>query len=153
MDKSNLPVSQKKRSIQRISNKEESLDKTNVTGDSGLSVINLPNGSSIMLNAEHIGSVIEAGSRIIDGIISIQHIREQGTQAVALIRAEIEKMYAEADIELKKKELESQDWHQKFDKKREVFFDMVAKIEKNPDWSDETKTTIIKALGKMVNEE
>ena len=148
MDKSNLTVSSRKREMEVITPHEVTVSNEK----SEKSVIRLKNGSEIILEPEHISDIIRSGARIIEGIISISTIREQGTQAVNQIRAEIEKIYASSRAEVHKIEAESKSWNKKFDEKKELLFDVIHKIENNSGWSDEIKKTIILAVVAVINE-
>lgn len=151
MDKNMLPVSKKKR-------RAEYPAKTTAKGkneirENDINVINLPNGNRIKVNAEHITQVIKIGSTIAQGIINIAEIREKGDQAVKKIEADIKKICEESDARIREIEQENKSWHEKFDKKKKVLFDMLERIENNPDWSDEVKKEIIKSMGTMINEQ
>lgn len=146
MQINNLPTSKKKREIPVLSPEIVSVKPQKNLNDSDINIITLPGGDRIEVNSEHINSVIQIGAKIIDGIVNIATIREQGQQQVNIIRAEIEKIWAEADVESKKKEAEKADWHKRFDKKKELFFEIINKIENNSKWNDNVKIEIIKAI-------
>lgn len=152
MDKKHLPPSKIKREIEVIKPEEISVYPSKKMSNYDKSTILFSNGSKIIIEPEHISDLIKIGAKVVDGIISISAIREQGEQNVKKIKMEIEKIYAESETYVKKLEAESKDWNEKFNKKKELLFHLIAKIEANPGWSDDLKRAIISAIVNITNE-
>lgn len=141
MDRNNLPVSKKDRQI-----------KYNTLGNNlDLNIINLPNNTKIQLKQKDISNIVNIGGKIIDTISNIKTIKALGEERINQIKVDIERIYAQSDIELKTIESENKSWNEKFDKKKELLFDLIDKINQNPSWSDEIKKILIETTGKIIS--
>lgn len=71
---------------------------------------------------------VELVKTLIDGGIDIAKIQAAGTQKVNEIKAEIGKMLAESQIRMDEEGNKARIWHEKFDRRKNAYFDAVAQI-------------------------
>ena len=95
---------------------------------------------------------VEIIKKLIDGGVDIARIKAAGTQKIEEIKAEIAKMFAESQTRINEEDKRAQIWHDKFDCRKEVFFEAVKQINKMVA-TEEEKRLLIELLKEVLKNE